>query len=99
MFPKIDSVPQGSMQSGAYNVCFYVPNFLLDIGEIIEIALSFISVILLLIALYCCQDFVHEGVLFFFFFIPPPNEVGGGVYWIHLVRLSVCPSVRPSVCL
>ena len=26
--------------------------------------------------------------------IPPPNEVGGGVYWIHLV----CPSVRPSVC-
>ena len=26
--------------------------------------------------------------------IPPPNEVGGGVYWIHLVR----PSVRPSVC-
>ena len=31
-------------------------------------------------------------------FIPPPNEVGGGVYWIHLVRPSVCPSVRPSVC-
>ena len=35
-------------------------------------------------------------------FIPPPNEVGGGVYWIHLVRpsvrLSVRPSVRPSVC-
>ena len=30
--------------------------------------------------------------------IPPPNEVGGGVYWIHLVRPSVCPSVRPSVC-
>ena len=29
--------------------------------------------------------------------IPPPNEVGGGVYWIHLVRLSVCPSVRLSV--
>ena len=32
------------------------------------------------------------------FIIPPPNEVGGGVYWIHLVRLSVCPSVHPSVC-
>ena len=31
-------------------------------------------------------------------FIPPPNEVGGGVCWIHLVRLSVCPSVRLSVC-
>ena len=30
--------------------------------------------------------------------IPPPNEVGGGVYWIHLVRLSIRPSVRPSVC-
>ena len=30
--------------------------------------------------------------------IPPPNEVGGGVYWIHLVRLSVRPSVRLSVC-
>ena len=28
------------------------------------------------------------------FIIPPPNEVGGGVYWIHLVR----PSVRLSVC-
>ena len=27
------------------------------------------------------------------FIIPPPNEVGGGVYWIHLVCLSVCPSV------
>ena len=31
--------------------------------------------------------------------IPPPNEVGGGVYWIHLVHPSVRPSVRPSVCL
>ena len=30
-------------------------------------------------------------------FIPPSNKVGGGVYWIHLVRPSVCPSVRPSV--
>ena len=29
--------------------------------------------------------------------IPPPNEVGGGVYWIHLVRPSVRLSVRPSV--
>ena len=32
-------------------------------------------------------------------FIPLPNEVGAGVYWIHLVRPSVCPSVRLSVCL
>ena len=32
------------------------------------------------------------------FFIPPPNEVGGGVYWIHLVRPSVRLSVCPSVC-
>ena len=22
-------------------------------------------------------------------FIPPPNEVGGGVYWIHLVAFSI----------
>ena len=29
--------------------------------------------------------------------IPPPNEVGGGVYWIHLVRLSVCLSVDDMV--
>ena len=41
---------------------------------------------------------------------PPPNEVGGGVYWIHLVYTptqrswrggildSPCPSVCPSVC-
>ena len=28
---------------------------------------------------------------------PPPNEVGGGVYWIHLVRPSVRLSIRPSV--
>ena len=32
------------------------------------------------------------------FIIPPPNEVGGGVYWIHLVRPSVRLSVCPSVC-
>ena len=31
------------------------------------------------------------------FIIPPPNEVGGGVYWIHLVRPSVRPFVRLSV--
>ena len=30
--------------------------------------------------------------------IPPPNEVGGEVYWIHLVRPSVRLSVCPSVC-
>ena len=30
-------------------------------------------------------------------FIPPPNEVGGGVYWIHLVRLSVRLSVDGMV--
>ena len=35
--------------------------------------------------------------------MPPPNEVGGGgggggvVYWIHLVRPPVRPSVRLSV--
>ena len=31
-------------------------------------------------------------------FIPPAStKLIGGVYWYHLVRLSVCPSVRPSV--
>ena len=30
-------------------------------------------------------------------FIPPPNEVGGEVYWIHLVRLSVRLSVDDMV--
>ena len=41
-------------------------------------------------------NFPHKGQWrgALMFFIPPPNEV----YWIHLVRLSVCPSVRPSVC-
>ena len=43
-----------------------------------------------LLCFHCC--------LHFHVFIPPPNKVGGGVYWIHLVRPSVCPSVRPSVC-
>ena len=37
--------------------------------------------------------FAVEPCTYFKIFIPPPNEVGGGVYWIHLVRLSVCPSV------
>ena len=39
----------------------------------------------------CCS-------LFGKIFIPPPNEVGGGLYWIHLVRPSVRLSVCPSVC-
>ena len=26
------------------------------------------------------------------------NEVGSGVYWFHVVRLSVCTSICPSVC-
>ena len=29
--------------------------------------------------------------------IPLPNEVLAGVYWIHFVRPSVCPSARLSV--
>ena len=32
------------------------------------------------------------------FHYTPRNEVRGGVYWIHLVCLSVCLSVCPSVC-
>ena len=39
---------------------------------------------------YCANN---SGILTVQIFIPPPNEVGGGVYWIHLVRPSVCPSV------
>ena len=31
-------------------------------------------------------------------YTPRFNEVERGVYWYHLVRLSVCPSVRLSVC-
>ena len=30
-------------------------------------------------------------------YTPHFNEVERGVYWYHLVRLSVCPSVHPSV--
>ena len=45
------------------------------------------------IDVFSCQNLCSHVII-----IPPPNEVGGGVYWIHLVRLSVCPSVRPSVC-
>ena len=29
---------------------------------------------------------------------PRPTKLEWRVYWIHLVRPSVCPSVRPSVC-
>ena len=32
-------------------------------------------------------------------YTPRFNEVDRGVYWYHLVPLSVCPSVRLSVCL
>ena len=32
-------------------------------------------------------------------YTPRFNEVEKGVYWFHLVRLSVRPSVPPSVCL
>ena len=38
---------------------------------------------------------VQDGL----FLYPAQRSWRGGVYWIHLVRLSVCPSVRPSVCL
>ena len=31
-------------------------------------------------------------------FLYPPKRSLGGVYWIHPVLPSVCPSVRPSVC-
>ena len=41
-----------------------------------------------------CTEFSSYGSKWQWLIIPPPNEVGGGVYWIHLVR----PSVRPSVC-
>ena len=36
----------------------------------------------------------YKSLYFLHIIIPPPNKVGGGVYWIYLVR----PSVRPSVC-
>ena len=43
----------------------------------------------------CSLGFVvhQEQSIYTYLVIPPPNEVGGGVYWIHLVR----PSVRLSV--
>ena len=38
------------------------------------------------------------GILYnFYIFIPPATKLGG-VYWIQPVCLSVCPSVRLSVC-
>ena len=46
-----------------------------------------VSCLQTLMALYPIQRFI----------IPPPNEVGGGVYWIHLVRLSVSLSVDDMV--
>ena len=61
---------------------------------VVEIIICVVSVYLLLpvsLAALFCQFYVV-------FFIPPPNEVGGGVYWIHLVRPSVRLSVCPSVC-
>ena len=38
------------------------------------------------------------GKLFFIFIFIPPATKLGGVYWIQPVCLSVCPSVRLSVC-
>ena len=37
----------------------------------------------------------HRALMFYY---TPAQRSWRGVYWIHLVRLSVCPSVRPSVC-
>ena len=45
------------------------------------------------------RQYFQMHFLLMIVFIPPPNEVGGGVYWIHLVRPSVRLSVCPSVCL
>ena len=37
-------------------------------------------------------------LIHFIYLYPRPTKLeGGGVYWIHLVRPSVCPSVRLSV--
>ena len=36
--------------------------------------------------------------LSYYHFYTPAQRSWRGVYWIHLVRPSVCPSVRPSVC-
>ena len=44
-------------------------------------------------SVYFC---LHFNVLTICFIIPPPNEVVGGVYWFHHVRLSVRPSVDKS---
>ena len=48
---------------------------------------------------YSCKFTLFIGGTIYFIIIPPPNEVGGGYTGLTLsVRLSVCPSVRPSVC-
>ena len=41
---------------------------------------------------HCCMQIMHELQLGFNY-TPRFNEVDRGVYWYHLVRLSVCPSV------
>ena len=40
----------------------------------------------------------HGGWTYLVYYTPHFNEVERGVYWYHLVRLSVCLSVRLSIC-
>ena len=43
-----------------------------------------------------CQ--INGALTFFvYYYTPPQQKLEGGVYWIHLVRPSVRPSVRLSV--
>ena len=41
-----------------------------------------------------CPVYRQAGLGSIPFLYPPRNEVVGGVYWFHSVRLSVRPSVR-----
>ena len=59
-------------------------------GSRVKVAMGLVRLSCLMCSFRNCQ--LQHSI------IPPPNEVGGGVYWIHLVHPSVRLALRPSVC-
>ena len=55
-----------------------------------DISLLFYNVIILVAG----AAMISRQITMRTFLYPRPTKLEGGVYWIHLVRLSVCPSVR-----
>ena len=98
-----DSIRDGITHPSSVNECLGKPLFKFMFKCMYEL----LHMITLCVCNYLSSTHALNPLLYFpwhrvvfnsIVIIPPPNEVGGGVYWIHLVRPSVRLSVCPSVC-